>query len=90
MSRYIICHSSFPENLKFLPDTYVTSFPNDRRLLKCLVFGIFTLEMTQTLLVARDMFDVFASGWGRGDLSQLQSVHLTWLSAPIIDGIGKV
>lgn len=41
--------------------------------------------MTQTLLFAHDMFVVFASGWG--DLAQLHSVHLSWLSGPIMSGI---
>ncbi|KAF5319609.1 hypothetical protein D9619_008565 [Psilocybe cf. subviscida] len=64
---------------------YSMSFPNDVTLLKCLVFGIYLFEMTQTLLVTRDMFAIFASGWG--DLDQLQSAQWIWISIPIMSGI---
>lgn len=86
VSRYIVYASNSLE--KFLLDIYAISFPNDRRWLKCLVYGVFVFEMTQTLLVAHDMFATFASGWG--DLSQLANAHLAWLNAPIMSGMGEV
>ncbi|KAK0194536.1 hypothetical protein F5146DRAFT_908957, partial [Armillaria mellea] len=43
---------------------YYQGFPNDRRFTKCLVYGIYVVEVTQTTLVVHDSFAMFAYGFG--------------------------
>ena len=66
---------------------YYMSFPNDRISAKTLVFGLYLIETVQTILVTHDMFHAYAIGWG--DLAQLESAQLEWLSVPIFSGIGE-
>ncbi|SJL07003.1 uncharacterized protein ARMOST_10345 [Armillaria ostoyae] len=71
---------------------YYLAFPNDRRLLKYLVYGIYTLEFVQTMIVAYDTFTVF--GYGFGDIEVLTRMNHSWLTVPIMSavaaGIGQV
>ncbi|KAF9467739.1 hypothetical protein BDZ94DRAFT_900411 [Collybia nuda] len=64
---------------------YYRAFPNDRPFLKILVYGVFTLEVVQTILVARDAFDTFVVGFA--DLTTLSNIRLLWLSFPVLGGI---
>ncbi|KAK0478579.1 hypothetical protein EDD18DRAFT_1443201 [Armillaria luteobubalina] len=61
---------------------YYLAFPKDRRFVKCLVYGVYIVELVQTILVARDAFVVF--GYGFGNLEALTGMHLNWLILPII------
>ncbi|PBK84755.1 hypothetical protein ARMGADRAFT_1088211 [Armillaria gallica] len=45
---------------------YYLAFPNDRRFIKYIVYGIYVVEFGQTMLIAHDMFAIF--GYGYGDL----------------------
>ncbi|KAK0501124.1 hypothetical protein EDD18DRAFT_1147267 [Armillaria luteobubalina] len=61
---------------------YYLAFPKDRRFVKCLVYGVYIVDLVQTILVARDAFVVF--GYGFGNLEALTGMHLNWLILPII------
>ncbi|KAK0483074.1 hypothetical protein EDD18DRAFT_1293867 [Armillaria luteobubalina] len=64
---------------------YYLAFPKDRKFTKYLVYGIYIIELVQTILVTHDAFTVF--GYGFGDLDALTDVHSNWLVVPIMGGI---
>ncbi|KAF8899687.1 hypothetical protein CPB85DRAFT_187537 [Mucidula mucida] len=64
---------------------YYEAFPNDRLWTKCLVYGTYTLELTQTILIMHDAFVIFGTGFG--DLEALIDAHFLWFSVPVISGI---
>ena len=67
-------------------DLYYLSFPKDNRVSKALVSCIYTIEVVQTIIVTRDAYADYASGFG--NLNSLNSVQTIWLSVPIFSGIG--
>ncbi|PBK84751.1 hypothetical protein ARMGADRAFT_893202, partial [Armillaria gallica] len=64
---------------------YYLAFPNDRRFIKYLVYGIYVIEFVETMLVAHDMFATF--GYGFGDMDALNKMTLYWLASPIISAV---
>lgn len=70
-----------------LADLYYLAFPKDPRRNKLLVYGVYLLELVQTVMLTHSAFTVF--GFGYGDLSQFNNVDLAWFEVPIISGIGK-
>jgi len=48
---------------------YYSAFPNDRLSTKCLVYGVYALEVVETILITHDSFAAF--GYGFGDISAL-------------------
>ncbi|KAK0183640.1 hypothetical protein F5146DRAFT_1133436 [Armillaria mellea] len=64
---------------------YYLAFPKDRPFVKSLVYGIYIVELLQTILVAHDAFAVFGSGFG--DLEALTEMHFNWLILPIMIAI---
>ncbi|KAK0486406.1 hypothetical protein IW261DRAFT_795373 [Armillaria novae-zelandiae] len=64
---------------------YYLAFPKDRRFVKGLVYGIYILELVQTILVAHDAFAVF--GYGFGDLETLTEIHFNWLTLSVMIAI---
>ncbi|EKM52241.1 uncharacterized protein PHACADRAFT_260480 [Phanerochaete carnosa HHB-10118-sp] len=64
---------------------YHLAFPNDSRIVKTLVYGVYLIETTQTILVTHDAFNAYAKGYG--DLTALGSAQLEWLAVPIFSGI---
>ncbi|KAK0194314.1 hypothetical protein F5146DRAFT_1119572 [Armillaria mellea] len=69
----------------FSLDPYYLAFPNDRRLLKNLVYGIYVIESVQTILVAHDTFATF--GYGFGDMDALAKINFFWLTVPIMSAV---
>ncbi|PBK84759.1 hypothetical protein ARMGADRAFT_604426 [Armillaria gallica] len=71
---------------------YYLAFPNDRRFIKYLVYGIYVVEFAQTMIIARDAFKAF--GYGFGDVEGLTSMFDNWLTGPIMSavaaGVGQV
>ncbi|KAF8142933.1 hypothetical protein K438DRAFT_1634528, partial [Mycena galopus ATCC 62051] len=63
---------------------YYQAFPNDRLSNKCLVYGVYIVELAQTILVTHDAFSNF--GYGFGNLSALTNMHFDWLTVPIMSG----
>ncbi|THU79469.1 hypothetical protein K435DRAFT_768729 [Dendrothele bispora CBS 962.96] len=64
---------------------YYMSFPNDRLVLKALVYGCFVLDTAQTIMNISDAFSIFGTGFG--DMQNLRKMHLAGLSVPIITGL---
>ncbi|PPQ91014.1 hypothetical protein CVT25_013939 [Psilocybe cyanescens] len=64
---------------------YYMSFPKDRIHMKCLIYGLYLLEMAQTIIVTHDAFNGYAKGFG--NLKALHSIQLEWLCVPIFSGI---
>ncbi|KAF9549700.1 hypothetical protein CPC08DRAFT_769019 [Agrocybe pediades] len=64
---------------------YYLAFPRDPMRNKLLVYGVYALELTQTVMITHSAFVVFGSGYG--DLSQFNNVSLAWFEVPIISGI---
>ncbi|KAK0484834.1 hypothetical protein IW261DRAFT_1560514 [Armillaria novae-zelandiae] len=64
---------------------YYLAFPNDIRLLKNLIYGIYVIESVQTILVARDAFAMF--GYGFGDIHALTRMNSFWLTVPIMSAV---
>ncbi len=58
---------------RFLLDLYYLAFPNDRRIVKYLVYGLYVIEIVQTILIAHDSFAVF--GYGFGDMEALARLN---------------
>ncbi|PBK82327.1 hypothetical protein ARMGADRAFT_1019660, partial [Armillaria gallica] len=71
---------------------YYLAFPNDRRFIKYLVYGIYVIEFVQTILISRDVFATF--GYGFGNMVTLAENHLYWFTVPIMStvaaGVGQV
>ncbi|KAK0225148.1 hypothetical protein EDD85DRAFT_958886 [Armillaria nabsnona] len=66
---------------------YYLAFPNDRRFTKCLVYGIYSIEFVQMVLVTHDAFEIF--GYGFGDIDAITEIHFDWLTGPIISSIAS-
>ncbi|TFK33875.1 hypothetical protein BDQ12DRAFT_690534 [Crucibulum laeve] len=64
---------------------YYIAFPNDRLYTKALVYGTYTLETLQSILIAHDAFKTFGQGFGNFDV--LNSIQFLWLTIPVIGGI---
>ncbi len=69
------------------PDIYYEGFTQDRTITRYLVYGVFVMELIQTVLVSFDAFSVFAFGFG--DLASLTAMHYHWLTVPIMSGLGN-
>ncbi|KAK0215455.1 hypothetical protein IW262DRAFT_218843 [Armillaria fumosa] len=64
---------------------YYLAFPMDRQFVKSLVYGIYILELVQTILIAHDAFAVF--GYGFGDLEAITEMHFNSLTDPFMIAI---
>ncbi|KAF5349351.1 hypothetical protein D9758_011801 [Tetrapyrgos nigripes] len=64
---------------------YHISFPNDSKLIKSLVYGLFVLDILQTALVTADAFHWFVFGFG--NLDQLDDTFLNSWDVPMLDAV---
>ncbi|KAJ7692562.1 hypothetical protein B0H17DRAFT_1010524 [Mycena rosella] len=64
---------------------YYQAFPNDKRSTKCLVYGIYAIELVSTILISHDGFAIF--GYGFGDVSHLTRVGFDWLDVPVMSSL---
>ncbi|PBK93188.1 hypothetical protein ARMGADRAFT_151634 [Armillaria gallica] len=64
---------------------YYLAFPRDRRFTKCLVYGIYVVELVQTILATADAFSTF--GYGFGNIEVMTRMDFNWLVIPIMSGI---
>lgn len=55
--------------------------------MKLLVYGVYLLEMTQTVEISRSMFHLFVNQFL--DKNALDDISDLWFSVPIIGAIGK-
>ncbi len=88
-SLYSFVSHSFSSNVLSntfsVPDLYYLAFPNDKKFIKYLVYGIYIVELVQTILASHDAFATF--GYGFGDLDALIDVHFYWLIVPIMSAV---
>ncbi|KAK0234879.1 hypothetical protein EDD85DRAFT_910907 [Armillaria nabsnona] len=63
---------------------YYISFPNDHLATKTVVYVLWLTETVQTVSNIVDTFDTFCYGFG--NVSELDDVHLTWFTIPILSG----
>ncbi|KAF5318444.1 hypothetical protein D9619_010680 [Psilocybe cf. subviscida] len=64
---------------------YYLSFPKDPIYMKLLVYGSLALEIIQTILVTRDTYATFTTGYG--NFFTLNELHFLWLTLPIFGGV---
>ncbi|KAF9461108.1 hypothetical protein BDZ94DRAFT_1310955 [Collybia nuda] len=64
---------------------YYFAFPKDRRVLKALVYGLLLIETSQSVIIARDLFTTFVTGFGH--VVELIETQFIWLSTPVMTGI---
>ncbi|PBK85480.1 hypothetical protein ARMGADRAFT_941693, partial [Armillaria gallica] len=64
---------------------YYLAFPKDRKLTKYLVYGIYIVEIVQTMFVTHNVFAEFVYGFG--DLIALTDMDFNWFTVPIMSGI---
>ena len=68
-------------------DLYHLSFPNDALNPKILVYSVFVIDTSQTILLTYDVFNTFAIKFG--NLQELNFVKNEWVSIPLLSGLGK-
>lgn len=68
-------------------DLYYLAFPSDRTIIKSVVYGIFLIEIFQTILVTHDAFAIF--GYGFGSFESLTKMYFDWFTVPVMSGIGE-
>ncbi|KAK0484829.1 hypothetical protein IW261DRAFT_1605035 [Armillaria novae-zelandiae] len=64
---------------------YYLAFPNDKTFIKFLVYGIYVIEIVQTMLAIHDAFATF--GYGFGDIDTLTRSNFNWLAVPIMSTV---
>ena len=69
------------------PDLYYTAFPDDKKVCQSLVYGIYALEIAQTIMITHDAFQNFVYGFG--EMSALDDLQVLWFDTAIVDGIGE-
>jgi len=68
---------------------YYIAFPNDRLYMKCLVYGIYILEVVQSVLFTEMGFRTFITN-NVGDVQVFNQVETAWLNVPILTAIGEL
>ncbi|KAF9262838.1 hypothetical protein L218DRAFT_809030, partial [Marasmius fiardii PR-910] len=61
---------------------YYNAFPNDNTAVQAIVYGVYAMEMTQTIMITWDAFHLFVFGFGNLDTAST----FTWLDCFLIDG----
>ncbi|KAK0495088.1 hypothetical protein EDD18DRAFT_1355089 [Armillaria luteobubalina] len=64
---------------------YYLAFPKDRKFKKYLVYGIYIVQLVQTMLFTHGAFLTF--GYGFGDLEAFTEIQFIWLIVPIIGAV---
>ncbi|KAJ6493914.1 hypothetical protein C8R47DRAFT_393128 [Mycena vitilis] len=64
---------------------YHENFPEDRRMIKALVYGLALLDILQTVMITADAFHWFVYGFG--DMHQLDETFLNSWDVPLLDAI---
>ncbi|KAK0192533.1 hypothetical protein F5146DRAFT_507044 [Armillaria mellea] len=64
---------------------YHLAFTKEKAYLRCLVYGIFMIEVVQTALVTYELFRSFATNFG--DVAAFSDPQVSWLAVPIFSGI---
>ncbi|CAE6499484.1 unnamed protein product [Rhizoctonia solani] len=64
---------------------YSLSFPNDSRIIKSLVYGLFFVDCVQTALTTHNAWHFLSRGWG--DLRVLSDPGWSWIAVPLLSGL---
>ena len=56
--------------------------------LKCLIYGVYSLEFVQSVLIVDALFRTLVTGFG--DVQALDHVETLWLSVPILTAISEL
>ncbi|KAG8743246.1 hypothetical protein FRC10_012290 [Ceratobasidium sp. 414] len=64
---------------------YYLSFPNDSRIIKSLVYGLFFVDCVQTSLTTHNAWHFLSKGWG--DLHVLDDPGWSWIAVPLLSGV---
>ncbi|KAH9481993.1 hypothetical protein JR316_0006523 [Psilocybe cubensis] len=64
---------------------YFLAFPNDPLRSRSIVYSVYTLELVQTVLIARTLYDEFVFGFL--DVDSLDRIGEIWFAVPIAGGI---
>ncbi|KAF9557091.1 hypothetical protein CPC08DRAFT_725298 [Agrocybe pediades] len=67
------------------PDFFFLAFPDESRKTKCLVYGVYVLELAQTVELSRTMFHLFVQSFL--EQASLNNIYDLWFSVPIMGGI---
>ncbi|KAF9262840.1 hypothetical protein L218DRAFT_1038183, partial [Marasmius fiardii PR-910] len=65
---------------------YYNAFPNDNTAVQAIVYGVYAMEMTQTIMITWDAFHLFAFGFGNMETLLDAGGLFTWLDCFFIDG----
>lgn len=74
-------------SLSMHSDIYYSTWAGDRLFTKAFVSSIVLLETLQTALMGADLFRIYGSGSGSGDLQSLVAIGFSWLSVPLLTGL---
>ncbi|KAF9473373.1 hypothetical protein BDN70DRAFT_817344 [Pholiota conissans] len=61
------------------------AFPNDRPILKTLVYGVYLMEMAQTILLTQTGWAMLVQGFG--NVEAVDEIGTTFISVPLIGGL---
>ncbi|KAK0454046.1 uncharacterized protein EV420DRAFT_617008 [Desarmillaria tabescens] len=64
---------------------YYLAFTKEKASLRCLVYGLFTIEAIQTALITYELFRAFATNYG--NIAAFSNPQVSWLAVPIFSGI---
>ncbi len=81
-NMYVVPWDKFYTNLNSLQDFYYMAFPNDRLILKLVVFLELMLETVQTVAVTHDVFVFFTT-----DPLVINQIGSSWYSIPLLTGL---
>ncbi|KIM49811.1 hypothetical protein M413DRAFT_21948 [Hebeloma cylindrosporum] len=66
-------------------DMYSLAFPKDRVYMRCLVYGVYFLQLVQSVLVIKTGYWIFVTSFG--DVAVFDRIDMLWLSVPVISSI---
>jgi hypothetical protein len=66
---------------------YHLGFPTDRVHMRCLVYGVYLLQLVQSVLVIKTGFRIFVTNFGV--VGVLDQIDTLWLSVPILSAISE-
>ncbi|ESK95422.1 hypothetical protein Moror_3860 [Moniliophthora roreri MCA 2997] len=64
---------------------YYAAFPNDQKKFKVLVYFVYILEVTQTIMISHDAFERFVYGFANP--GAISKINLIWFFSPFVDGL---
>lgn len=64
---------------------YRISFPDDKRVIKALVYFVLLLQTAETGLIAADLYYWFVTGFG--DMLRFADPHYSWIHTPVMGSI---